>query len=178
MKKVAGFLILVSLYLFIPQAFAELNIGEVPKTVTLADKLGGRLDGSPWSSTELTGKVSVIFYVDPDEKDLNNAASEALKAEGFSLEKYQSYGIINMAATWLPNFAISSSLEKKQKAYPSTIYVRDYKKALVDQWGIADDTSDVLVFDKTGKLVFKKDGLLSEQEVKTLVETVRSNLDK
>ena len=51
MKKVAGFLILVSLYLFIPQAFAELKIGEVPKTLTLADKLGGRLDGSPWSST-------------------------------------------------------------------------------------------------------------------------------
>jgi YtfJ family uncharacterized protein len=178
MRSVFSIVVLVSLCFFTANAMADLKIGEVPKTVTLKDELGGRLDGSPWSSTELTGKVSVVFYVDPDEKDLNNPASEALKAEGFSLEKYQSYGIINMAATWLPNFAISSSLEKKQKIYTNTIYVRDYKKALVKEWGIADDNSDILAFDKAGKLIFKKEGLLNDKEIQMLIQVIRDHLDK
>jgi YtfJ family uncharacterized protein len=159
-------------------AWAQLKIGETPKTVVLEDKLGGRLDGSPWSSDEMKGKVHVLFYVDPDEKDLNNDASEALKEEGFPREKYQSVGIINMAATWMPNFAISSALKKKQKRYPTTIYVRDYKKVVVESWGISDDNSDVLAFDKQGRLIFRKDGKLNPQDIKTLIDTIREHLDK
>ncbi len=178
MRRVLSILVLVSLCLFAQNAVADLKIGEIPKTVTLKDDAGGRLDGTPWSSSELTGKVSILFYVDPDEKDLNNPASEALKAEAFPLEKYQSYGIINMAATWLPNFAISSSLKKKQKIYTSTIYVRDYDKALVKEWGIADENSDVLAFDKSGKLIFKKEGQLTDDEIKLLIKTIRDHLDQ
>ncbi|RJQ74637.1 MAG: transcriptional regulator [Desulfobacteraceae bacterium] len=155
-----------------------MEMGKAPKTVTLQEKLGGHLDGSPWSSSQFKGKVSVLFYVDPDEKDLNNEASEALKAADFPLEKYQSFAIINMAATWLPNFAISSSLEEKQKQYKNTIYVRDYKKVLVKEWGLTDDTSDVLVFNKTGYLIFRKDGKLNEEEIKTLVKAVGEAIEK
>jgi len=57
----------------------------------------------------VAGKVYVLFYVDPDEKDTNNEASDALDREKFPSEKFQTVGIINMAATWLPNFAISSA---------------------------------------------------------------------
>ena len=65
-------------------AFAELPIGEIPPTIVLKDDLGGRLDGTQWSSEELvSGKVVILFYVDPDESDLNNHVSEALKAEHF-----------------------------------------------------------------------------------------------
>jgi len=178
MRRVLKLAVVVLLSLVASHAWADLEIDKVPKTITLQEKLGGRLDGTPWSSAEFKNKVSVVFYVDPDEKDLNNDASEALKKEGFSLEKYQSYGIINMAATILPNFAISSSLKKKQKAYPDTIYVRDYKKTLVQEWGIADDNSNVLAFDKAGNLIFRKDGKLTEAEIKALIEVIRANLDK
>ncbi|MFH1952831.1 MAG: YtfJ family protein [Pseudomonadota bacterium] len=164
---------------FIAQtAWAGLEMGQVPEEVVLKGDLGGRLDGSPWSSKELRDKVNVIFYVDPDERDLNNDASEALKKENFPRDKFQSYGIINMDATWLPNFIISSSLEEKQKRYPTTIYVRDYNKVLVKAWGIADDNSDVLAFDKTGKLIYRKDGKLNAEDIKALLEIVRAHLNK
>lgn len=171
--------VLVVLVCMVAQAgWAELEIGKVPKAVTLQDKQGGRLDGTPWSSAELKDKVTVLFYVDPDEKDLNNDASEALRKENLSLDKYQSYAVINMAATWLPNFAISSSLKEKQKIYTTTIYVRDFKKVLVSEWGLADDNSDVLAFDKAGNLIFRKDGKLTGEEIKTLIQAIRDNLDK
>jgi hypothetical protein len=153
-------------------------MGQVPVQVELKDKLGERVDGGPWSSDEMRGKVHVLFYVDPDKKDLNNDASEALNGENFPPEKFQSVAIINMAATWLPNFAISSALEEKQKKYPRTIYVRDYQKVMVKQWGLTDNESDVLAFDKQGQLMFRKDGKLSEEDIRTLIQSIYQHLDQ
>jgi YtfJ family uncharacterized protein len=176
MKHFVKGLIFVLGAFLINQAAQALEIGEIPPQVELKEKLGGRLDGAPWSSEELRGKVHVLFYVDPDEKDTNNDASEALDKEKFPGDKFQSVGIINMAATWLPNFVISSSLKDKQKRYPRTLYVRDYRKALVNAWKIADDSSNVLVFDKQGKLIFRKDGKLTPEEIRTLIKSIRDHL--
>jgi len=175
-KHLVKCLIFVSAVFLINQAAQAIEIGEIPSKVELREKLGGRLDGKPWSSEELQGKVHVLFYVDPDEKDTNNDASEALDREKFSSDKFQSVGIINMAATWLPNFAISSAVKDKQKRYPKTIYVRDYKRVLVSAWKIADDSSNVLAFDKKGKLIFRKDGKLTEEEIQTLIKVIHDHL--
>jgi len=176
MKHFVKLLIFVFAVVLLTQAAQAIEMGKVPPTAELKEKLGGRLDGKPWSSAELQGKVSVLFYVDPDEKDTNNDASEALNAEKFPEDKYQSFGIINMAATWMPNFAISSALKDKQKRYPKTIYVRDYKKVLVKAWNIADNSSDVLAFDKKGVLIFRKDGKLTAAEIQTLLKVIREHL--
>ena len=172
---VTGFIFVSAIFLINPVVQA-IEIGEIPPKVGLKENLGGRLDGTPWSSAELQGKVHVLFYVDPDEKDTNNEASEALDREKFPSDQFQSVGIINMAATWLPNFAISSALKDKQKRYPKTIYVRDYKKVLVKAWKIADDSSNVFAFDKIGKLIFRKDGKLTAEEIQMLIKVIRDHL--
>ena len=176
MKHLVECLLLVLAVLLMNQAADAIEIGEIPPKIELKEKLGGRLDGKPWSSEELRGKVHVLFYVDPDEKDTNNDASDALDREKFPGDRFQSVGIINMAATWLPNFAISSALKDKQKRYPTTIYVRDYKKVLVNTWKIADDSSDVLAFDKNGGLIFRKDGKLTTEEIQRLIRVIRDHL--
>jgi len=176
MRQSVRWLALILSVFLINQAAEAVEIGEIPPKVELKGELGGRLDGTAWSSEELRGRVHVLFYVDPDEKDTNNDASEALDKEDFPSNKFQSVGIINMAATWLPNFAISSSLKDKQKRYPRTIYVRDYKKVLVNAWKIADDSSNVLAFDKEGKLIFRKDGKLTQEEIQTLIKAIRNHL--
>ena len=157
-------------------AWAGAEMGQVPSKVELKDPVGGRLDGKPWSSDELKGKVHVLFYVDPDEKDTNNEASEAIDKEKFPAEKFQSVAIINMAATFMPNFLISSSVKEKQEKYPRTLYLRDYKKVLVQEWKLADDSSDILAFDKSGKIIFRKDGKLSQEEIQKLIKAIKDNL--
>ena len=169
-------LILLSAVLLINQPVWALEFGEPPPKVELKDKLGGRLDAQPWSSDELPGKLSVVFYVSPDEKDTNNPASDALDKEKFPADRFRSYGIINMAASMMPNFLINAALKEKQKRYPLTIYVRDYNKVLVNAWKIADHSSDVLVFDRNATLIFRKDGKLTSEEIEKLVKTVRDNL--
>ena len=157
---------------------AELPIGEIPPKVVLEGDLGGRLDGTQWSSEELvSGKVIVLFYVDPDESELNNHVSDALKAENYPKEKYGSIGMANMAATWLPNFAINMKLKSKQEQYKSTVYVKDLDKTLVKKWGLSDDNSDVVVFGKDGSVLFSVDGKFTDAQVKEIVKVVWDNLD-
>ena len=157
--------------------FGELPIGEVPPTIVLKDDLGGRLDGTQWSSEELvSGKVIILFYVDPDESDLNNHVSDALKAEKYPPENYGSVAIINMAATWLPNFAINIKLKSKQENYKSTVYVKDLEKTLVKKWGLNDDDSDVMLFGKDGRVLYSYDGKFSDEQVKEIVQAVKDNL--
>ena len=157
---------------------AELPIGGIPSKVVLKDDLGGRLDGTQWSSEELvSGKVIVLFYVDPDESELNNHASDALKAENYPKEKYGSIGMANMAATWLPNFAINMKLKSKQEQYKSTVYVKDLEKTLVKKWGLSDDNSDVVVFGKDGSVLYSVDGKFTDAQVKEIVKVVWDNLD-
>ena len=169
---------MIFLMLFPTMVLAELPIGEIPPKVILKDDLGGRLDGTQWSSEELvSGKVIVLFYVDPDESELNNHVSDALKAENYPKEKYGSIGMANMAATWLPNFAINMKLKSKQEQYKSTVYVKDLEKTLVKKWGLSDDNSDVVVFGKDGSVLYSVDGKFTDAQVKEIVKVVWDNLD-
>ena len=171
------FTILTFLLLSSAMAFAELPIGEIPPTIVLKDDLGGRLDGTQWSSEELvSGKVLILFYVDPDESDLNNHVGEALKAENYPSEKYGSVAVINMAATWLPNVAINIKLKSKQEEYKSTVYVKDLEKTLVQKWGLSDDNNDVMLFGKDGKVLYSVDGKFTDAQVKEIVKAVWDNL--
>ena len=169
---------MIFLMLFPTMVLAELPIGEIPPKVVLKDDLGGRLDGTQWSSEELvSGKVIVLFYVDPDESELNNHVSDALKAENYPKEKYGSIGMANMAATWLPNFAINMKLKSKQEQYKSTVYVKDLEKTLVKKWDLSDDNSDVVVFGKDGRVLYSVDGKFTDAQVKEIVKVVCDNLD-
>lgn len=156
-------------------AFA-LEVGQFPSTIVLEGERGGKITGESFSSTLLKDKVHVLFYVDPDMKELNEHVSIALKAEKFDRAHYASVAIINMAATWLPNFAIASKLENKQKTYPDTIYVKDLQSVLVKEWELQDDSSNVLLFAKDGKLLFIKKGKLSVDETTELIQTIKDNI--
>ncbi len=172
-----GFYIFILLIFISPIIYAELPLGVVPPKIMLEGDLGGRLDGTRWSSEELdSGKITIMFYVDPDESDLNNHVSEALKAEKFPLDKYGSIAIINMAATWLPNFALEMKLKSKQENYKNTVYVKDLQKILVNRWGLTDDSSDVMVFGKDGKVLYSVDGKFSDDQVVEIINLVKDNL--
>lgn len=168
-KIILGFLVLLG-------SVMAVELGKVPSKVTISGKNGGKIDGTSWSSSMLKGKVHVLFYIDPDKKDLNNACANALKAHNFDSKKFDSVAIINLAATWLPNAMIESKLKEKQKEFPSTIYVKDKKKVLVNKWKLADDNSDVLLFDKKGKLIYKKFGKVSASEIKKMIALIEKNI--
>lgn len=151
-------------------------IGEKPPVLVLEGKDGGRLDNSPWSSAELKETVWCLFYVDPDESDLNVAAEEALDKEDISKDLLRSVAVINYKATKLPAFAVSMVLKNKQKKYPGTLYLKDTSHAFVQQWGLTDDTYCILVFDENGVLVYRNDGKMEEADIAEYIATIKKNL--
>ena len=161
---------------------AELPLNEVPPQVILSGDEGGYVDErGAWDSATLKGHVSVIFYVDPDESDLNDNASDALSAdeslgEARKAGEYASYAVINMAATWIPNFLLKSEIQKNQKEFPNTNFVFDMNETLHKKWNIATDSNDVIVLDKEGKVVFSKDGKLSDSDIEAMLKAIHASL--
>ncbi len=174
MKKVSLSILFVLLSVGL---FAGLPVGQNPPLLELSGDDGGRVDDSAWSSSELVGKVWVVVHADPDESELNNAATEALKAEDYPKDVYGSVAMINMAATWKPNFAINLILKGKQEDYPSTIYVRDNDNMVGEKWGLADDSNNIVVLDPTGKVILSVDGQLSENDIKKMIALINAEIE-
>ena len=142
---------------FIPLAAVVLLFG----TVALAEELQPGRTASDWSFADADGKVHtldswagkvlLINYVDPDESDLNEHFTDAMKKakdDGFlKSETYTGIGIADCAATWKPNFAIRAIAGNKAKKYNTTILF-DYDGTLRNAWGLKKDTSNIIILDK------------------------------
>ncbi len=158
--------------LFSGSTLAQLALDQQPPIVSLTDKAGGRVDGASWSSAELKGKVHILMYVDPDEVKLNAHVEDALAAESFLGDLVASVGVINMAASWKPNFAIDLILKRKQKKFPDTIYVRDMQRAVVSGWDLRDHSYHIVALDREGRLIFEAAGEPSATQIGQLIAVI------
>ncbi|MCX6124254.1 MAG: transcriptional regulator [Proteobacteria bacterium] len=154
----------------------ELTKGQLPPPLTLEGPQGARLNGDSWSSAELKGAMTSLFYIDPDERGLNEPLEIAYKKEKFPFDKHRSVAIINMEATWLPNSMIAAKLKLKQKEFPETVYVKDLKKNLVSEWGLKDDSVNLVIFDREGKVAYVKRGPVTEADITEIMQIVRNGL--
>ncbi|MCB9061146.1 MAG: transcriptional regulator [Halobacteriovoraceae bacterium] len=175
MRLVHLLLLFMSLSIFSEELSPEIR--KLPPT-SMSGDIGHKINGDEWKSTEFQKKVTIVFYVDPDKKDVNEHVGEALSKEQFDLKNYQSYAIINMDATMTPNFILNSILSKKQKKYPNTIYVKDFTKHLVKTWNLQDDQSHILLFDKSGRLIFEQYDKLNDKSVNELINLIKENMKK
>ena len=151
-------------------------VGGWPAPVRLAGEQGGRVNGEAWSSLELTGRVHAVFYVDPDVRDLNEHVSEALNRERFPLDRYGVVAIVNLAATWKPNWLLERLLAAKQRKYPRAVYVKDRNRTLVRVWGLADNNSHILVFGPDGRVLFSRHGKFSNRDTAEFIELIRAQV--
>ena len=168
--------ILLASTLLISSLFANIQINEIPNTVLLEKDNGGRVKGGSFSTKDIKDKVYLFFYIDPDEKDLNDEFTKTIKDKNYDRSKYNSIVVINMDATWIPNSLINGGLETKQENYPHTIYVKDNEKVFVDKWNLKDDDYNVLLFAADGKLLFNKAGKLSDEDTKNIIEMIESRI--
>lgn len=167
----------LSSVLFSSITLLALSSGEVPPKVIISEENGGYLDGTAWDSSMLKNKLYVLFYVDPDERETNSAFVDALKAKNYDLNYYASVAIINLAATWLPNVVLEAKLKEKQKKFPNTIYIKDRSKVLVKEWNLEDDSSNVLVLNKNGELIYTYSGKLNATEIDKVLTLIDTNLN-
>lgn len=156
-----------------PDAHAP-QIGKPLPNLSLSGKEGGKVSGGAWNSQDIQGKVQMLIYVDPDNKDLNTPFEEAVQKGNFPAKKWASTAIVNLEATWIPNALIQSSLEEKQKKFPRTTYVMDKEKALVKKAGFPDDNYYVVLVDHTGKVLTSHTGKLQNSDIAKFVDIAKN----
>ncbi len=168
MKRLMVLLIIGCVFWGQPVWGEELNVGMNATDWSFEDA-----DGKVFTMESWSGKVLVVNYVDPDESDLNEHFTDALKKakdDGLlSHEKYRGIGIVDCAATWKPNFAIRAIAGKKAKKYKSTILF-DYDAMLRNAWGLGKDTANVIVLDKNRICRAIVRGRVPDDQVAALVQ--------
>jgi uncharacterized protein len=173
MKK-AGLLLFFAMFWMASAAFAGgLKVGDKAPDFKLKDSTGAEYT---LESPEFTGKVLYILYADPDEKNTNNHVEDALKKERESgaLDKarYEGFGIVNMKASGLPNFAIKAAIKSKKKKTGAVILL-DYDQAIMKSWGLKNDSSDIVVLDKERICRFINYGKLPEQDLPKMIGIIK-----
>lgn len=171
MKKIICALLLVLLWTASAALAAELKVGDKASDFKLKDATGAEYS---LESPEFKGKVLSIFYVDPDEKDMNSHVEDALlKDKGLDREKsYKGLGITNLKATIKPNFLIKSIIKSKQKK-TGAIILLDYDYTILNQWGLQNDSSDLVVLDKERICRYIYNGKLPEEEVAKMIAIIK-----
>jgi predicted transcriptional regulator len=130
-------------------------------------------EGKAFSTESWAGKVLLVNYVDPDESDLNEYFTDAMKkAKDQGLlkdETYKGIGIADCKATWKPDALIRTIAGKKAKKYNTTILF-DYDATLRNAWGLEVDTSNIILLDKNRVVRVIVRGKVPESEVASIVK--------
>jgi len=168
MKKLL-YVLAAFVFILAGSAFAgELKVGMKASDWSFKDQ-----DDKVFTMESWAGKVLLVTYVDPDEKDLNEHFTDAMKkAKDDGLlkdETYKGIGIADCAATWKPDFAIRAIAGSKAEKY-KTVILFDYDASLRKAWGLGKDTSNVILMDKNRVCRYIFRGRVPNEKVAEIVK--------
>jgi len=132
----------------------------------------------PWSSASLTGKVHIVQYMAARAaaNKMNEPFTDALRIANFPNDKQLSTTVINADdAMWGTAGFIDGELKKNKKKYPYASMVTDAKGDGLKIWGLKKEGSAIAILDKTGKVIFFKEGALTADEIKSTLALIQSN---
>ena len=169
---------IVLLTLAVASLFAEVDM-ETPLTaVTLEGDNGSYYTGEAWDSSMLQGKTTMLMYVDPDEKNKGEVFKPTIEAfeRDLDFNKFQILVILNLNATWKPDFVIRSLMKSKLTDYPKRTYILDTNSVLVKEWGLTDNEYNTLVINDESKVIYSHSGRWKEGEIDKINVLIRSEV--
>ena len=168
MKKAAFFFAAFVLLMGVAVQAEDLQVGMTASDWSFVDSKKKVFSMASWA-----GKVLLVNYVDPDESDLNEHFTDAMKKakdDGRLKDAtYKGIGIADCAATWKPNFAIRAIAGRKAKKY-KTVILFDYDGTLREAWGLAKDTANMVLLDKKRVCIAIVRGRVPEEDVDKIVQ--------
>ncbi len=144
--------------------------------IILEGKNGGYADGRRWDSSVLQGKITLLVYFDPDERDKGEVFMPTLEAfeRDLDFRKFQTMLIVNLKSTCIPGFLIKAAIKNQSKEHPKRNYIFDSKSVLAQDWGLADNEYITMVINEESRVVFYHTGRWEEDEIAVLDSLVRS----
>ena len=171
MKRILAAVIIMLLCGVLNALAAELRVGDKAPDFSLKDSKG---DTYSLNSQVFQGKVMSVFYVDPDEKDLNAHVEDALlKEPGLDRNvRYKGLGITNLKATRMPNFLLKMVVKDKQEKTGAIILLDD-NQTILNLWGLKNHTSSLVILDKQRICRYVFNGQLPPAEVQKVLKIIK-----
>jgi len=184
--KLVSFIFLVIFSAGVSTA-SEIKLGQSLPEVSLTDfgKLnleGEQISYVPWNSRELRGKVFTIYHLAGTRSaaSLNDAFIDRLLEEQFDLlpgNPHQTFNIINLDdAMFGTSGIVQRTVEDRKRKYIVPGFALDKEGVIRKAWGLAPESSAVIILNRAGKVVFFKDGQLSQAEIDRAVQLIKQNL--
>ncbi|BCN23092.1 YtfJ family protein [Vibrio alfacsensis] len=178
---------LLSIFLAVAPGFAFANNLTLGKTVPTAkvDAYGEIvLQGEgvayqPWATDQMLGKVRVIHAIAgrSSSKAMNAPLMTALTEAKFPEDAYQTTTIINQDdSIWGTGSFVKSSAQESKQEFPWSSMVLDESGIIASSWALQEESSAIVVQDKTGKILFVKEGALSQNEINQVLGLIKQNI--
>lgn len=132
-----------------------------------------------WSSDSMLGKVRVVQAIAgrSSSKEMNAPLMAAITESKFPSVSYQTTTIINQDdAIWGTGSFVKSSAQDSKTDFPWSSMVLDEDGILAKAWGLQAESSAIIVQDKQGKILFVKEGSLSDSDVEQVLALITKNL--
>jgi YtfJ family uncharacterized protein len=135
----------------------------------------------PWSSKsfESNGKVQLVQYIAANKGAArqNKPFTDMLKEKHYSSEQLTTTVIVNMADTMgLVKGIVVKKIAKNKVKHESINFVIDDNGVGLQRWGMKHKSYAVIVLDADGKVLFAKDGPLSETEIESTIKLIETHI--
>jgi len=179
-KKDFTFLVVACAMSIIPLVFlvAQPSVSPILNLshIILDGKDGSYADGRRWDSSILQGKITLLVYFDPDERDKGEIFMPTLEAfeRDLDFSKFQTMLIVDLESTFIPGFLIKAAIRGQIKDHPKRNYIFDDKSVLVQNWGLVENEYSTLIINEKSKVIFYHTGKWEEGEILILDSLIRS----
>lgn len=135
----------------------------------------------PWSSKSFDskGKVQLVQYLAANlgAARQNKAFNDALIEKRYSSEQLDTTIIVHMADTMsLVKGIVVNRMAKNKVKHQSINFVIDNDGEGLQRWGMKNKSYAIIVLDANGKVLYAKDGPLSEMEVESTIKLIERQM--
>lgn len=155
---------------------AQIEINKNLPDLVLSEDKGGNINGTEWKSSDLKNKLNIVFYVAPNQQDNVEPLLIKIDSAGYFLEYVKITLIINTEATWIPNGIIEGKVKGRAKDDTTKSYVLDKDEVLLREWNLSEDNPNIIVVDKSGKVIYFFKERLEKDFGNDLLKTIESEI--
>jgi YtfJ family uncharacterized protein len=163
---------------------AEIRVGERLPPLRIADLGECMIRGEeavfePWDSSALLGRIRVVEYVAAraSTSRLHEPLYDEIAKAGFPPGELVVTKLVNSDdALWGTSGLVASKVGDNKKEFPENILVVDAKGIGRRRWGLKEASGAIALLDRSGEVLFFKEGGLTEDEIRTVVALVKEHL--
>jgi len=161
----------LGLFLLSPRNAAALNVGDKAKPFRLKDAFG-----KTYTLASFKKRIFTVWYEGKQStgqnKWLQNRIRHLRKKGIITTRNYDSIGIANYQETAIPNAILDLAVRHYAKKDRVTVLV-DRDGRMQRLWGFRNGRSNIYVFDKARRLIWKTSGPLTRKRARQFVRMIR-----